>query len=69
MTGKLTRRSWAASLLGSAAATAAAQEPAPQPRTPEEFLEAQRRAVQRNAETLAKHKLPVETEPAFVFRP
>jgi len=66
---KLTRRAWTASLLGSTAA--AAQEPAAPkpPQSADEWLEAQRRQVARNIELLASHKLPVETEPAFVFKP
>ncbi len=64
---KITRRGWAAGVLGSAAA--AAQAPPAKPQTAEQFLEAQRQQVDRNAGLLAKHKLPVETEPAFVFKP
>jgi hypothetical protein len=57
---KLTRRELAAAALAPAAA---AQE------RPAEELEAARRKVRRLGEELGKFKLPVETEPAFQFRP
>lgn len=59
---KITRRTLAAAVL---AAPAAAQ---PAPAAPEEELKAARENLRRNAQALAKVKLPVETEPAFQFK-
>jgi hypothetical protein len=63
---KFTRRNLPATLLGTAAAVA--QTPAPLPATAEEELKAAREQVKRNAETLAKHAMPMATEPAFQFK-
>jgi len=61
---KLTRRELAAAL--AAAPAAAPQAP---PSTPEQELEAARLNLRRNAGAMAKFPLPVETEPAFQFKP
>ncbi len=58
----VTRRSLIA---GAVAAPAIAQAA---PATPEAELEAARESLRRNAEALAKVKVPVETEPAFLFK-
>ena len=55
---KVTRRQLAAAL-------AAMQKPGD---TEEDLLKNARESVQRNGETLAKFPVPIETEPAFVFR-
>ena len=60
---KLTRRELAAAAL--VPACAAAQEPAPANKE----LEAAREAVRRSGEALAKRDIPIETEPAFQFKP
>ena len=61
---KLTRRQLAAAAL----APVAAAQTAPAPSGPEQELQAARDTVRRNAEALAKCKLPPETEPAFQFK-
>jgi hypothetical protein len=60
---KLTRRELAAAALAPAAAAQTATA------SGEQELRAARDAVSRNAEALAKVKLPQETEPAFQFKP
>jgi hypothetical protein len=60
---KMTRRELAAAALAPAAAAQNA------PATGEQELRAARETVQRNADALAKVKLPQETEPAFQFKP
>jgi hypothetical protein len=60
---KLTRRQLAAVV---AAPAVAAQAP---PSDAAKELEAARETLRRNAEALARFKLPPETEPAFQFKP
>jgi hypothetical protein len=60
---KLTRRELAAAALAPAAA---AQNV---PSSGEQEVRAARETVSRNADALAKVKLPQETEPAFQFKP
>ncbi len=38
------------------------------PATPEDEIQAARESLRRNADALAKVKVPVETEPAFLFK-
>ena len=64
---KITRRKLAASALASAAALAQTPPPAPA-ESPEELLKAAREQVKRTGETLAKHRIPMATEPAFQFK-
>jgi hypothetical protein len=64
---RMTRRELAASALASAAAMA--QNPPPTTaESPEELLKAAREQVKRTGETLAKHRIPMATEPAFQFK-
>lgn len=60
---KITRRELAAAALAPAAAAQTA------PVRGERETDAAREIVRRNAEALAKVKLPQETEPAFQFKP
>jgi hypothetical protein len=62
---KFTRREWAAAL---ASATALAQQPAPQPPTPEAELQAARDQVAANVMVLRGIEVPMTTEPAFQFK-
>ena len=65
----ITRREWAASLAVSAV-PAAAQEPASQQKpAPEELLAQAKSGVLESAEKLQKFRLPMATEPAFLFKP
>ena len=64
---KITRRRLAAAALGQTALLAQAPQP-PLPATMEQELAAVREQNQRNAEALAKVKLPMQAEPAFVFK-
>ena len=64
MTPKLTRRQLAAAI----AAVPAARLPAQAPATDDDLPKRARDQVRRNAAELAKHQLPMATEPAFVFR-
>ena len=63
---KITRRRLAAAL---APAVLRAQAPPPPiPATMEEELAAVREQNRRNADILAKFKVPMEAEPAFLFK-
>ena len=65
---KLTRRQWAAlAALAPAAKTAAAQAPSLQP--PSDDAAAARENLKRNADALRKIAVPMDTEPAFLFKP
>jgi hypothetical protein len=62
---KVTRRKLAAAVLGSSAASLAqTQRTAPA----DDELKAARDRLRSNAETLAKEKVPMATEPAFQFK-
>ncbi len=63
---KLTRRELAAA---AAAPALAARGPSPEEAAADKELLAAREAVSRNAEALAKREVPMETEPAFQFKP
>jgi hypothetical protein len=63
---KLTRRKLAATVLGTAAGALSQTQPAPS--TPEDELKAARDRVRANAETIARHDVPMATEPAFQFK-
>ncbi len=70
---KLTRRSLAGAVLGSApvlnAARASAQPPQPAPPpSPDDDLKAARQQVRKNADALASFKIPMATEPACIFK-
>lgn len=69
MPGKVTRRELAVLLTSTAAVSATAQTAAPAPRSPEQELDAAREQSKRMATQLASVKLPMETEPDFVFKP
>ncbi len=63
---KITRRE----LAGAAAAAAAVHaEAAAQPDNPEELRKAASTRIRQSAEAIAKTNVPVETDPAFSFRP
>jgi len=64
---RMTRRQLAGAILATTATAAAAQAPQSQPATPDGELQAAREQNQRNAGTLAKVQVPIETEPAFHF--
>ncbi len=64
----LSRRQWTAAVLGAAAAYPQTP-PAAQPAAAEDLGAVARQQVRRNSELLAKHAIPMATEPAFVFRP
>ena len=66
MSQKMTRRRWAATAVGSAAAVSAAQTPGAAP--PEDPQAAAREQLRKNAEALGKTELPMSTEPAFSFK-
>jgi hypothetical protein len=63
---KLTRRELVAAAVAPALA---AEAPAPDEAAREKELQAARDAVRRNGETLAQRAVPMETEPAFQFKP
>lgn len=63
---QLSRRDLAGVVVGSAAALA--QQPPPIPRNAEEELAAVREQMRRTSELLHKFKLPMSTEPAFLFK-
>ena len=63
---KLTRRELAAAAVAPALA---AQSPSPERAAADKELEAARDTVRRNGETLARRAVPMETEPAFQFKP
>jgi hypothetical protein len=64
---KVNRRQWAALVAGTAAAT---QTPvAAQPAPPEDVNKTVRDVLRSNIDQLAKVKLPMATEPSFIFRP
>ncbi len=65
---KLTRREAAAALFTTPALAAQAQPSAAKTETPAELLGAAKDRLRRNAETLAKTRVPMSTEPAFSFR-
>jgi hypothetical protein len=67
MSRKLTRRDLAAAALAAPAALAQAP-PAPAKDSPAQLLAEAREQRRRTQETLAKYKLPMSTEPAFVFK-
>jgi hypothetical protein len=64
---KMTRRRLGAAVLAPAAMLAQAPAP-PIPATPEQERAAVKEQNRRNAETLDKFKLPMSTEPAFLFK-
>ena len=64
MSAKVTRRTLAATLL---APVALAQAPAPE--TPASLLTTAKEASRRTAEALTKFAVPMDTEPALVFKP
>ena len=67
MPPEFTRRELAVSLVGVAAL---AQAPSPPlPANPEEELKAARDQARQNADALSKAPLPMQAEPAFVFKP
>ena len=58
--------------LGAAAAALAPQtgaQNAPDATSPTQHAQAAREAYQRNSDTLTKFEIPMDTEPAFQFRP
>jgi hypothetical protein len=61
---RVTRRQMAAALV---AGTAAAQT-TPQPAAPADELQAARQRMKSSTESLAKVRVPIETEPAFQFK-
>jgi len=66
---KFTRRGWAAAVAASMTSQAPAAQSAPAPaETAEQLLEAARKQVVRNRETLDKFKLDRSAEPAFQFK-
>jgi len=69
MPGKVTRRELAVLLASAAAVSNSAQTSAPAPRSPEQELDAAREQSKRMAAQLASVKLPMETEPDFIFKP
>ncbi|HUB80270.1 MAG TPA: hypothetical protein VMB03_15810 [Bryobacteraceae bacterium] len=62
---KLTRRQLAAAVCGSAVAQAQTETRAA---APADDLQTARSRLQANAEALAEHELPANTEPAFRFQ-
>lgn len=65
---KFTRRKLAQSVLGSAAAVAAAK-PQAQPAAGEDLMKAARDRIKANGDLLARQEVPMATEPAFQFKP
>ena len=63
---RITRRELAAAL---AAPAALARAQAPAPAAVDEELRAARERVRAAAETLAQEDVPIESEPAFQFKP
>lgn len=61
---KLTRRELAGALAGPAALMAQAPQA-----SPDDVLEKAREEQRRDSAAIAKLRVPIETEPAFVFRP
>lgn len=67
-TSGLTRRQLAGALYaGAAIAQTPAAAPPAAPSTPATELQAAREQNQRNGESLAKVKIPIDTQPAFRF--
>ena len=64
---KMTRRKLGAAVIAPAVLLAQAPTP-PLPATPEEELAAAREQNRRNAEALDKFRVPMPTEPAFLFK-
>lgn len=64
MADKLTRRTLAATFLAPAALAQT-----PPPATPAASLAAAKEASRRNADSLSNFRVPMDTEPAFVFKP
>jgi hypothetical protein len=65
MSKRVTRRQLAA-LIGATGAATALQAQAPQPEA--DHLTVQREALQKNHDALLNFKIPIETEPAFIFK-
>ncbi len=68
MNTRVTRRKLAATVLGSAAASALAQTQPAARTSPEDELNAARGRMKANLDTLAKQDVPMATEPAFQFK-
>ncbi len=62
---KVTRRKWAAAALAPAIALAQTQ---PVPATPDDELKAARDRIKANSNLLAQQKVPMDLEPAVVFK-
>jgi hypothetical protein len=66
MSKRVTRRQLAALIGATTGAATALQAQAPQPEADD--LTVQREALQKNHDALLNFKIPIETEPAFIFK-